>query len=475
MPMPSMRTVESLPFARLGRLLMSTMLLIGSAALHAQSTTAAVSTIVAFNASAPNGGMVAGPGNMLYGTTWSTSVITGGLVYRVAADGSSIETLHQLENTEGYTPRAALLLASDGLLYGSTRLGNVTEIATTGTVFRIATDGTGFTILHRFQTFTSSNVDGSPINDDGAYPEAPLIEGPDGYLYGVTTAGGPNGTGAVFRMSRDGSDYSVLHSFGPLSVASTSGVSSNPDGAVATGALLAGADGLLYGTASQGGESGRGTVFRLGMDGSGFEVMHVFPDLSTDSSPATNASGAAPLSGLADGADGFLYGTASVGGANGVGTVFALDPNSRLLVVLHDFESANGAQPAGALILGSDTRLYGTTLYGGTASDGSTVNRGTIYSIARDGTGFSLLHTFDGSQGTNPIGRLLETSDGFIGVTGTGGKCGQGTLFLYSPGGTTVEGNTKCGQKKNNGGGAVPPGLLLLLGGLGLLRRWERA
>ena len=95
---------------------------------------------------------------------------------------------------------------------GRTALGAVSvEANTTGTVFRLKTDGSGFTILHKFAQTASSNQDGNAINTDGAYPESALIQGPDGYLYGMTKSGGPNGTGAVYKMSTDGSSFTVLH------------------------------------------------------------------------------------------------------------------------------------------------------------------------------------------------------------------------------------------------------------------------
>jgi uncharacterized repeat protein (TIGR03803 family) len=173
-----------------------------------------------------------------------------------------------------------------------------------------------------------------------------------------------------------------------------------------------------------------------------------------------------------------LYGVASTGGANGVGTLFSLDPNSKLFTVLHDFDAPNGSTPTAALIVGSDSRLYGVTAGGGTNSSGATTTFGTIYSIARDGTGFTKLYSFDGKDGSGPYGPLLQLdATTFVGIAAAGGKCNQGTLFRLSTTGATISGNTTCGQKKNknnSGGGAVAPGLLLLFGTLGLARRRRR-
>jgi uncharacterized repeat protein (TIGR03803 family) len=476
--MTSMRFFESLTVVRLARMLLPAWLLAASAASFAQSTPPAVSTIVAFSASIPNGGIIQGRDGALYGTSSSTSAVTGGLVFRAAADGSSVKTLHQLSNTEAYAPKAGLLLASDGLLYGTTVLGAITvEANTSGTVFRIKADGTGFEIVHRFAQSSGTNQDSNAINTDGASPESPVVEGSDGYLYGMTKAGGPNGTGAIFRMSRDGTAFTVLHTFGPVTSAANSGLTSNVDGAGPVGLLLQWSDGYLYGTTSAGGVNGRGTIFRIRMDGTDFQTLHEFSALSTTGNPPTNSDGAVPIAGLTDGRDGRLYGVASQGGANGVGTLFAFDPGSRLLTVLHNFADATGNGPAGELLLGRDTKLYGTTSNGGTTSGGSSSNFGTLFSIARDGTGFSSLHSFESSEGARPVGKLLQLNDTtFVGVTSSSGKCGQGTLFQYSTTGAKVAGNTTCGQKKNysNGGGSTAPAMLLLISVLGFAR-WRRS
>jgi len=472
--MPTMRLTLSSPSVRLFRSLASLTLLMAPFLTHAQS---AVSTVVAFSSTDPNGGIVVGGDGGYYGTTSSSSTVTGGLIYRTSTDGTQVKTIYQLSNTEAYAPLAGLLVGSDAVLYGTTSLGAVgVEPSTAGTVFSIKTDGKGFTILHKFAPVTATNVNENAINVDGAYPETALIEGSDGFLYGVTRAGGPNGTGAVFKVSRDGTSFKVLQTFGAVTSDANAASPINLDGAAPLGVLLQGADGFLYGTTSVGGVNGRGTIFRVGTDGSGFQLQHVFAALPDSGSPPSNVGGTSPVAGLTDGKDGRFYGVASGGGANGVGTVFSLDPVGRVFSVMHNFEESNGDTPAGAMILGLDTRLYGTTAAGGTTSNGSKSTLGTIFSIARDGTGFTKLYSFESAQGANPRGRLLQTNaTTFIGVATDGGRCGQGTIFQYSSTGATVVGDTGCGQKKSNkGGGTTTPVLLLLMGTLGLARARRR-
>ena len=125
--------------------------------------------------------------------------------------------------------------------------------------------------------------------DLGAEPEASLIQGSDGALYGTTYAGGKDGGGTVFRMNRDGSGHTVLHHF--------SGASD--DGLYPTARLLEASDGMLYGTTSWGGSNQSGAVFKLNKDGTGFEALLSF-EARSDNQPTWQA-------GLIEGSDGVLY------------------------------------------------------------------------------------------------------------------------------------------------------------------------
>jgi uncharacterized repeat protein (TIGR03803 family) len=462
--MPSQSRSQSRAVVASARQWMLALLVVWPAAAMAQ-TSPAVSTLVAFSGSQTSAGPVRGPDGALYGTTSTVNFITGGLIYRLEADGSRIQTLYQFKLSDGFSPFGGLMLGSDGRLYGTTSLGAVTEANTGGTIFGIDADGEEFKVLHRFASYAATNPLGGAINADGASPESELIEGNDGFLYGVTRAGGPGGTGAVFKVSRDGTAFTVLHTFGAITSDAGVAPAINADGINPSGPLVAGADNFFYGTASAGGANGFGTLFRVGFDGSGFEVLRSFPALvpSTTTGP-TNADGAVPLAGLTDGQDGRLYGVASQGGSAGSGTLFALDPLSRVFTVLHEFDGSKGAAPTGELLLAQDGKLYGTTASGGSNAAGEPTLFGTIFSIARDGTGFTSLHSFKGTDGSSPSGKLLQlNASTFAGATLSGGNCSQGTVFQLSLTGATAKGVTNCGRRNNNGGGGVAPILLLLL------------
>lgn len=444
------------------------------AAAFAQSSSPAVSTLAAFSGSQTYATPVLGPDGALYGVTSTVNVVTGGLVYRLAVDGSKIETVYQMKVADAYSPFGGLLLATDGKLYGTTSLGAGNQTNTTGTVYRLAPDGTGFTVLYRFQNYTASNGAGDPINADGSNPESELIEGSDGYLYGVARAGGPNGNGTVFKLGKDGTGFTVLHAFAATTSATGVTPPTNADGIGPAGPLVEAPDGYFYGTTARGGTTGYGTIFRVRFDGTGFGVVRTFPVLTqaTSADPLVNADGAVPLAGLTDGRDGRLYGVASVGGSKGLGTVFAYDPVGGVFSVLHNFDGSKGSQPSGELLLAQDGKLYGTTTAGGTNDKGNATLYGTIFSIARDGTGFTSLHSFQGNDGAGPSGRLLQLNPTtFIGITQSGGRCSQGTVYQLSLTGATTKGITNCGRSNNSGGGGVAPALLLVLLVAGLARR----
>jgi uncharacterized repeat protein (TIGR03803 family) len=353
----------------------------------------------------PSAGLIQGPDDTLYGTTYYGGSARG-TVFRLAPDGSGFTLLHSFTGapTDGQNPSASLIQGPDGTLYGTTAYGGSVGI---GTVFQMAPDGNGFTLLHGF--------DGAPA--DGTQPRAGLIQGPDGTLYGTTSQGGSANLGTVFQMASDGSGFTVLHSF----------TGAPTDGQSPLAGLIQDLDGTLYGTTSLGGTANLGTVFRLAPDGSGFTLLHSFSSAPTD--------GQHPYAGLIQGPDGTLYGTTYQGGSNGNGTVFRLAPDGSGFTLLHRFTGTDGGAPSAGLIQGPDGTLYGTTFYGGFA------DRGTVFQMAPDGGGFTLLHSFTDAptDGRYPYAGLIQGPDGTLfGTTLEGGSAGStfGTVFQMAPDGS---------------------------------------
>src|SRR5208282_798030 len=179
-------------------------------------------------------------------------------------------------------------------------------------------------------------------------------------------------------------------------------------------------DGNLYGASLQGVNASLGTLFRMTPSGV-FTHLYAF---------GGGADGGNPLAALVPGSDGNLYGTASTGGSNGVGTVFSLSTNG-LFTPLWSFNSTNGSSPAGSLVQGSDGKLYGTT------STGGTQELGTVFSLSANGS-FNSLVSFDCTGGAYPSNGLVQAADGaFYGTASSGGtNGGWGTVFRLTAAGT---------------------------------------
>jgi uncharacterized repeat protein (TIGR03803 family) len=323
----------------------------------------------------------------------------------VASPAQTLTTLVNFAYTNGAEPLYESLVPDpDGNLYGTT---NGAGAHNGGIVFKMTPSGT-LTVLYSFC--------GGSNCSDGNQPDTGLTLGSDGNFYGVTTAGGASGDGTVFRITPSG-DFTLLHTF------------TGSDGADPQGALVLASDGNFYGTTTSGGSHDFGTVFRITPGGT-FTTIYNFCSLGSC------ADGSGPFGGLVQGADGYLYGTTTGGGAHFLyGTVFKIGLNG-VLATLHSFAASDGSSPNAKLLQASDGNFYGTTTSGGN-TQACTFGCGTIFRITAGGS-FTSLHSFDGADGSFVTAGLIQASDGnFYGVAGRGGSsCGCGTIFKITAGGT---------------------------------------
>jgi uncharacterized repeat protein (TIGR03803 family) len=259
---------------------------------------------------------------------------------------------------------------------------------------------------------------------DGGAPAAVLLRGPGNHLYGTTFVGGAYNYGTVFTLTPPASGqtswrYAIIHDF------------AFHDGAGPLGDLVFGRSGKLYGTTSAAGAHGNGTAFELTPPGAGgsewsFRVVYRF------CARPSCADGSDPNSGLLFGRDGTLYGTTLGGGSGGWGTVYALDPASGMLRVLHDFAFVDGASPVGGLIQDQSGALYGTT-----SIDGG-FGHGTVFKLAPTTAGHwieTVLHDFTGVDGDQPAATLAMDKAGVVyGTTEAGGGANNdGVVFAVTP------------------------------------------
>ncbi len=193
-----------------------------------------------------------------------------------------------------------------------------------------------------------------------------------------------------------------------------------------TAGLVQGIDGNLYGTTFQGGANGgyQGTVFQTTLSGT-LTQLHSFAGYPTD--------GSFPYAGLVQGADGNFYGTTGNGGTSsncdkGCGTVFELSPNNGnwTFTLLHSFDGNDGSYPEGGLIQATDGNLYGTTFSGGTGNncvDFQPQGCGTVFKLSPNNGSwtFTLLHSFNFIDGDSPYAGLVQAANGnFYGTTAQG-------------------------------------------------------
>jgi uncharacterized repeat protein (TIGR03803 family) len=315
------------------------------------------------------------------------------LVWADPVAGQVINIVHSFAGgpNDGQNPFGALAV-SGSTFFGMTNGGG--SIISEGTVFKVNSDGTGYGLLH---SFTGSLTDGA--NPGGFVAVA------NSTLLGFTLGGGSSSNGTVFRIGADGSGFGLLHSF----------AGGTSEGSTPLGSPVLSA-GVIYGMTSQGGASGKGTVFKMNADGSGFSVLHSF----------NGSDGQDPSYSTLVLLGGKLFGMTISGGANGVGCVFSLNTDGTSFQLLHSFNAANGDgwQPAGSLTLVGST-LCGTTRQGGGGG------AGTIFKINLDGSGYGIIHTFTGgtNDGADPRSDLTAIGNLLFGTTYFGGTANLGTVF----------------------------------------------
>lgn len=253
---------------------------------------------------------------------------------------------------------------------------------------------------------------------DGSRPNSTLTVDAQGDLYGTTSQGGTYGYGTVFELTSAGAEK-VLFSF-------KHGASSFPAGGV-----IADAKGNFYGVTAGATKTGKqkfcsGTVYELKTNGKK-KMLFCFKD---------PGSGATPVGDLLKDAQGNLFGTTSLGGMisffcpNGCGTVFEVTPHHQE-TVLHYFigQGVDGSVPRAGLIQDAQGNFYGTTIFdgvygGGTVFELSSSHYGVLYNFSN--SGFS-----DGSSPMAPL--LLDALGNLYGTTGHGGTYGDGTVFKLTP------------------------------------------
>jgi uncharacterized repeat protein (TIGR03803 family) len=392
-----------------------------------------------------------------------------GLVPATWAAGK-FKVLHDFGATgDGSTPGGALLLDSQGNLYGGTA-GGPGEYGY-GTVYKLSSQADGTwseTILHTFSA-----------GSGGANPWGSLIFDGSGNLYGTMPLG-TNYIGGVFELSpgSGGWAYSVLYteSSGPgllldklgnlygqmapgkysySAVAELSPGSGGwtytplysfcsgqgcPDGDGEPAPPIWDGKGNLYGTTSEGGIGrppcwiafGCGVIFKMTPNGDGtwtYHVLHRFASSSTD--------GQTPGGGLVMDAAGNLYGNTGGGGVHSNGTIFkfSFSGGHWKKTVLYDFPNcADGCYPYDAIVFDKAGNLYGGANGGLPDCDG--YQCGVVFKLSPQKSGpwkYSVVHKFTAADGEYPLGLVIDGKGHLFGTTQAFGKYHFGTAFEIIP------------------------------------------
>jgi uncharacterized repeat protein (TIGR03803 family) len=229
----------------------------------------------------------------LAGTTTSGGRYNLGTAFTLPIAGGQ-DFVYSLSGTNGNQPWSSLY---GGI--GTSYLGGKDGV---GNVFALY--GSKIRAVHAFHPATAL----------GDHPLGNLVSDSSNNLYGTTSQGGVGQGGTVYKMTPgigiDVYAFSLLHSF------------SGPDGRYSNAGLVFDASGNLYGTTAFGGAdpSSAGTVFKLtpSLTRKWTEtLLHSF----TGGSDGSN-----PYGGLAIDGAGNLYGTANEGGTTGKGVVFQITP-----------------------------------------------------------------------------------------------------------------------------------------------------
>lgn len=294
------------------------------------------------------------------------------------------------------------------------------------------------------------------------FPNGRLAIDAQGNLYGTMDAPEDVGAARVFELPRGSTSLVTLASV----PTETSRIPAD---------LLVDAAGNIYGTTTYAGSNNMGSVYEV-VKGSG---------APTTIASFNGANGSTPESGLTMDAQGNLYGTTGVGGANNDGTVFEIVKGSKTITTLASFDGVNGRYPSySGVVFDRNGNLYGTTLQGGTNDRGTvfeivkgsktitslhsfgmnsnggagptfgvvvdaagdiygttvgfgTSNQGMVFKISGASHQFTQIASFNGANGSNPSGLTLDANGNLFGTT-WGAANGQGTVFEIAKGSNTI-------------------------------------
>ncbi|MFY7964162.1 MAG: choice-of-anchor tandem repeat GloVer-containing protein [Chitinophagaceae bacterium] len=346
-----------------------------------------------------------------------------GNAYSINTDGSN----YQINATFPYIPASPndVVDGNDGYIYSVVGDGYYRPTY----ILKIKYDGSDYKEVKKFNQST----------DGGSIRYRPVI-GSDGFMYGVCETGGLNNTGTIWKIKLDGTMFSVIYHF-----PATTGIGQNYLGFYANidyngtnGSLTFGLDGKLYGVC--GGGSYGAHIFRLNTNGTGFTAL--IHGTGYNNSPISGSGVVAPL---VLGSDGNFYGCFPGGGlidfAGGKGVAFRFNPISGTYNVIHYFATngLEGSKPWG-IAEGPGGYIYGVC-YNLGIPNGIETDHGTLWKVAKDGSGFIVLKQFAAAEtGTGVNYKIITGLNSKIYFStrswGLSASTGLGCLMSINPDGS---------------------------------------
>jgi uncharacterized repeat protein (TIGR03803 family) len=368
--------------------------LLTSTCLCTQSRAGGLTTIASFNggngANPQYSGVTFDAQGNLYGTTVGGGANGDGTVWEIAKGSNTITTIAAFNGGNGQGPAAGVTFDAQGNLYGTTNQGGGNG---DGTVWEIAKGSNTITTIASFNVSNGSN------------PFAGVTLDAQGNLYGTTRFGGAGSDGTVWEITKGSNTITTIASF------------SGSNGRTPYGGVTLDAQGNLYGTTRLGGANNDGAVWEIAK-GSGT----ITPQASFN-----GGNGKAPYAGVTSDAQGNLYGTTTAGGANSAGTIWEIASGSGTLTTLFSFNTTNGQMPVGGVTLDAQGNLYGTTNMGG--ADGT----GAIWEIAAGSGTLTTLASFNTTSGSFPQSSVtLDPQGNLYGTTNGGGAGDVGTVWQFT-------------------------------------------
>jgi uncharacterized repeat protein (TIGR03803 family) len=342
------------------------------------------------------------------------SAIVASVVPAAAQTWTPTDLYNFTDTGDGAFPVDNLIQAHDGNYYGTAR-----------SVYKISPSG-AFTVLN-----------------GKIFPTGPVVEGPDGLLYGACGQCGTSGNSAIFSMTTAGV-AKILYTF----TGGNDGSGPSP--------LILGTDGNYWGTTYAGGSGMIGTIFKITPAGA-LTTVYAFP---SDGSQGYDPTGIA----LVQASDGKFYGAVTQTPPNEIilgqptrpnplvnrarphveptpsftdgGIIFSISTTGGFASA-YAFGANDGNDPNVSLVEGQNGKLYGETAYG-------TAGYGNIFTLAVGGGSgnYSTLYNFTGTADAGtPEGPLFLASDGNFygsasGAVANTGEGGAGAIFKLTPSGT---------------------------------------